>query len=98
MLGVTQFFVTANYVEAALWAAMGTGFVVHALRTRSSSGTSIVAAVAFFLFAVSDVVETRTGAWWRPWLRTARGRRWWWWTGQRADCSRPSSKTFSLCL
>ncbi|MGB7160025.1 MAG: hypothetical protein WBD40_18305 [Tepidisphaeraceae bacterium] len=67
MIGATDnLFVTANYLEAALWGLIGVAFLLHAIVKRSGA-TSLVAAVAFFLFALSDVIETRTGAWWRPW-------------------------------
>jgi hypothetical protein len=26
-----------------------------------------IVALAFFIFAISDLVEVRTGAWWKPW-------------------------------
>jgi hypothetical protein len=63
---VDSFFVTANYAEAALWATIGIGFLLHALAKRGGP-SSLIAALAFLLFALSDVIETRTGAWWRPW-------------------------------
>ena len=63
---IDDLFVTANYVEAALWSIIGAGFLLHAILKRGGA-TSLVAAVAFFLFGISDVIETRTGAWWRPW-------------------------------
>ncbi len=63
---VDPFFVTANYVEAALWGVIGVGFILYAV-SKSGGRTSFIAAIAFLLFAFSDVIETRTGAWWRPW-------------------------------
>ena len=31
-------------------------------------------AIAFFFFGISDVIEARTGAWWRPlWLLVLKG-------------------------
>ena len=65
-VSVSSFFVTANYIEAGLWSVIGAGFLLHALLKRGGA-TSIIASMAFFLFAVSDVIETKTGAWWRPW-------------------------------
>jgi hypothetical protein len=58
-------FQTANYLEAALWTAIGLtflGFARGAVRTRC-----LLAAVVFIVFGGSDVVEASTGAWWRPW-------------------------------
>lgn len=63
-----SFFTTSNYIEAALWAFIGLGFLVHASRAVGSKRrTSLLAGVTFLLFGASDVVETTTGAWWRPW-------------------------------
>jgi len=59
--------VTANYVEAALWGVIGLIFLVHAIATKRSGRASAIAALAFVLFGVSDIVEAETGAWWRPW-------------------------------
>jgi hypothetical protein len=61
-----SFFATSNYIEGALWGSIGVGFVIHAICKRGSF-TSIIAAIAFFAFGASDVVEAHTGAWWRPW-------------------------------
>ncbi len=61
------FFSTANYVEAALWIAIGLTFVVFAVQRRSESFAPGLAAVVFVAFGFSDIVEVRTGAWWRPW-------------------------------
>jgi hypothetical protein len=70
---IDPYFVIANYAEAALWNAIGVVFLVAAAagqaprRDRRWPRTLIVAAVLFIAFGWSDVVETRTGAWWRPW-------------------------------
>jgi hypothetical protein len=67
-----SFFATANCIEAALWAVIGAGFIVHALRPRAANRiVAFVAAITFLAFGLSDVVETRTGAWWRPWWLVA---------------------------
>ena len=59
---------TYNAFEAGLWAVLA---VVVAFRYRRSvAGLRRVAAVTsvlLMLFAVSDVIEMHTGAWWRPW-------------------------------
>ena len=65
-LAVSDFFVTANYIEASLWSVIGIGFLLRAFLKRGGA-TSIIAAVAFLVFGASDVIETHTGAWWRPW-------------------------------
>ena len=61
-------FQTANYVEAGLWFLTGIGFLVHAGWPRTTKRTMLIIAVVTVLaFGISDVVETQTGAWWRPW-------------------------------
>jgi hypothetical protein len=57
-----------NGFEAALWAVLA---VVVAIRYRRSVAAlrriSAIASGLLLLFAVSDVIEMQTGAWWRPW-------------------------------
>lgn len=57
-----------NGFEAGLWALLA---IVVAIRYRHSNvGLRRVAAITsvlLILFALSDVIEMRTGAWWRPW-------------------------------
>lgn len=67
-LAQADMFVAANRIEAGLWIAIGLAFAVVAVR-RGARGwrACAVAAVAFIAFGVSDLVETTTGAWWRPW-------------------------------
>ncbi len=56
-----------NLVEIVLWSCMGLGFAVYAFVTGRQRPRSFLIAVVFALFAVSDVIELSTGAWWRPW-------------------------------
>lgn len=51
-------FLWANYVEACWWGALG----VAALTRRSG-----LLGAALIAFGISDLVETRTGAWYSPW-------------------------------
>lgn len=61
-------FETANYIEAGLWAVIGSAFLlITVMRPKDQRARAAIAGVAFLLFGVSDVVEARTGAWWRPW-------------------------------
>lgn len=57
-----------NAFEAALWAVLA---IVVAIRYRHSVAglrrVSSIASVLLVLFAISDVIEMQTGAWWRPW-------------------------------
>jgi hypothetical protein len=64
---IDPMFVLSNRVEAALWGGIALAMAVVAVRRRATWGDGIVAAVAFALFGLSDIVETTTGAWWRPW-------------------------------
>jgi hypothetical protein len=56
-----------NASEAVLWLIFA---VVVAVRYRRAEGgarrVARVMALFFVLFAGSDVIETETGAWWRP--------------------------------
>lgn len=61
-------FVLVNRVEAALWMALALAMMFAAKRYRGAARIDCIAAsLAFALFGVSDLVETTTGAWWRPW-------------------------------
>ncbi len=63
-VGIEQ---TFNYAEAVLWGLFAIGFAWRAVQARSVRGRCLIAAAAFLLFGLSDIVETQTGAWWRPW-------------------------------
>jgi hypothetical protein len=61
-------FVLSNRIEAAFWAVVAIGFAIAALRTRGKPRLDcLTASLTFALFGGSDLVESRTGAWWRPW-------------------------------
>ena len=63
-----SFFRDANFVEAMLWFVIAGGFVVSLVIPRLPAPTDrAVAAIAFAVFGVSDLMERHTGAWWRPW-------------------------------
>jgi hypothetical protein len=66
MLAISSFFRDSNYVECALWMAIGVYFAIAA-RKPSTRLRCLIAGVAFVLFGISDYVEAQTGAWWRPW-------------------------------
>lgn len=61
------FFSEANHIEAALWLAIGAGFIAHAVLKAAFRKECLRAAITFIAFGFSDIVEARTGAWWRPW-------------------------------
>ena len=63
-----------NLAEAALWGTMALLAIVLAASRRATASylhTSrlglVVLAFTLAAFGASDVVETYTGAWWRPW-------------------------------
>ena len=57
-----------NEFEVVLWIGIS---LVILWRSRRLPVAQVriarVAALAFFLFGISDAVEVRTGAWWTPW-------------------------------
>lgn len=61
-------FVTVfNAFEAALWLMLATFVAIHFRNAESKlRRTSRITALLLVLFAVSDVIEMKTGAWWRP--------------------------------
>jgi hypothetical protein len=66
---ITGLFRTLNYLEAGLWIVVGIGLAVRAtsLAGGAARRNCLFAAITLLAFGVSDVVETRTGAWWHPW-------------------------------
>ncbi len=61
-------FALANRVEAGLWLFIA-GALLCATPGRSPGvrWRLLAAAALFAAFGGSDLVEARTGAWWRPW-------------------------------
>jgi hypothetical protein len=64
-----------NLIEAGFW--MLVSFVVLFKGLKSSGPVRriyLMLAPAFFVFGISDIIESRTGAWWRPfWLLLLKG-------------------------
>ena len=57
-----------NAIEAVIWMAGAAWFLFLALRRRTSLKRAfLIFAVTLFVFGISDVIETQTGAWYRPW-------------------------------
>ncbi len=52
-------FVVANVIEAGLWVVVA--IIVLAKWKHKTAAIVLVA------FGISDLVETQTGAWWKPW-------------------------------
>jgi hypothetical protein len=65
-----EFFRLGNHIEAGFWGLVALGLVVAALKREGDVRRRCwIAAGTFFLFGWSDVIEARTGAWYRPiWL------------------------------
>ena len=62
-----SFNVVYNYIEIGLWAVIGTCFLISTFLRPVSRNTGLLTALTFYMFSVSDVIEIRTGTWWRPW-------------------------------
>jgi hypothetical protein len=61
-------FVLSNRIEAGLWIGIATVLGIASAYLRGiERRDAIAAACVFAMFGLSDVVESRTGAWWRPW-------------------------------
>ena len=56
-----------NLAEAVLWGTLAVAVLVAAAVRRRLTPRAILLVVALAAFGLSDVVETDTGAWWRPW-------------------------------
>jgi hypothetical protein len=57
-----------NLIEAAIWFLLALVLAIYALRReRRLRSTLFLIAVTLAVFGGSDLVEARTGAWWKPW-------------------------------
>ena len=57
-----------NLIEAGVWFILALGLFIDAFRReRSLRPTLWMLAITLAIFGVSDLVEARTGAWWKPW-------------------------------
>jgi hypothetical protein len=67
MRDITRLF---NEIEAGVWLIIAIGFFVYCVKVeKEKRKIGIICCVAFFIFGISDMIESRTGAWWRPlWL------------------------------
>ncbi|WP_223788178.1 hypothetical protein [Marinicella meishanensis] len=58
-----------NQLESLLWFALALILSVQAWRQGRNNRffkVTVVTALAFLLFGVSDLIEAQTGAWWHP--------------------------------
>ncbi len=57
-----------NLLEAGLWFAVSLILVAKLMRAAGRlRRVFLILATAFFVFGISDLIESQTGAWWRPW-------------------------------
>ena len=57
-----------NLFEAGVWFLLSLALFVHALRREKRlRPTLFLIAGTLAIFGGSDLVEARTGAWWKPW-------------------------------
>jgi len=60
--------VSGNWLEAGLWLGVSLILLGKALKARTDVRRVLLTlAAAFLVFGISDVIESQTGAWWRPW-------------------------------
>lgn len=60
--------VAFNRAEAVVWFVFAALCLGKALRSATNVRRPLlVLVVAFVAFGISDLIESRTGAWWRPW-------------------------------
>jgi hypothetical protein len=59
---------TGNLIEAGFWMILGVVITLGLWRkARRLTSFGLISGTIVILFGVSDLVEARTGAWWRPW-------------------------------
>jgi hypothetical protein len=57
-----------NLIEAGVWFLLSLALFVYTMRVEKRLRPVLfVLVVTLAVFGGSDVVEARTGAWWRPW-------------------------------
>ena len=57
-----------NIIEAGVWLVLAVALLVYALRaSKPFRPTLVLVAATMLVFGASDLVEARTGAWWKPW-------------------------------
>ncbi len=61
-----------NYIESVLWLLISIALCMAAVkngRRHPDFKVTIVGCIGFLVFSISDVIEAKTGAWWKPlWL------------------------------
>ncbi|HMQ17078.1 MAG TPA: hypothetical protein PKC49_13995 [Phycisphaerae bacterium] len=62
-----SWYASAQLVEAAFWILGGVAALLGSLLKPRGRTLGLAGALVLVVFGLSDVVEARTGAWWRPW-------------------------------
>jgi glycerol-3-phosphate acyltransferase PlsY len=64
---IERFHFWFNVIEAGIWIVLAGWFLFLALKRQSSlKKTFLVFSVTLFFFGISDLIETQTGAWYKP--------------------------------
>jgi len=59
---------TGNLIEAGFWFIFALAIAFGSVgRPRPIKLLGVTACADALLFGMSDIIESRTGAWWRPW-------------------------------
>jgi hypothetical protein len=68
LANLDPFFVWANRGECVLWLTLAAVLLMKSRRTAPwAKPYARLSAVVLAAFGLSDVVESYTGAWWKPW-------------------------------
>ena len=65
-MNISQF----NHVESGLWFVFSVLLAAQLFKQGFTSRyfrVLLISAITFAVFGISDVIEAKTGAWWRPW-------------------------------
>jgi hypothetical protein len=63
----TEELVLFNLFEAGLWFVVAIVLALAWKKAGAPRWPLLAAAFVFVAFGISDLVETQTGAWWKPW-------------------------------
>jgi len=66
-----------NLWEAVFWFLVGTAVLLRPAAIGLTRKERCLVVVALFAFGISDLVEMKTGAWWKPW----------WFLAWKASCA-----------
>ena len=58
---------TFNFWEAWFWIALAVLYILLCFRKQAHRKLCLTTTLVFFVFGLTDFVEMKTGAWYRPW-------------------------------